>query len=353
MPLEKLWHRHGEGLAWEKVQQFDRALRAYKSDHGLLDFDDLLLEFSREGSSLPVKVVMIDEAQDLTRAQWAVVERAFAEASRIYVAGDDDQALYEWAGADTEIFLTMPGRERVLPVSYRLPKRVFDLAKRVISQVARRKKKRWRSTRRAGRVAVVPALAQVDLTVPGTWLLLARNRFLIKTLVEACRVQSVPYLIGRNSVIDPADVSAILAWQRLVKGHEIKSEEVPGLFERLFIPEPELTGPIFQGQGLPLHLPWYETLVGISINQREFYRGCLRGGESLTAKPRAQVSTIHGAKGREADHVVVLTDLAARTFAGYQVCPDIEHRAFYVAVTRARKNLHLVLPDSFNAYQLP
>ena len=352
-PLLELWHEAGAGLPWKSLEQFAETLKEYKDHLGLFDFDDLLHEFAIMGERLPVKAVLIDEAQDLTRAQWAVVGTAFPLGARFYVAGDDDQALYEWAGADTEVFLDLPGPVQVLPVSYRLPKSVFELAARVIAQVSRRQEKDWKSTERVGTVATVADPSSVDLTAPGSWLLLARNRYLLEDLAEVCVQQGVPYLLQGKAMTDPGDVEAILSWGRLIKGHTIPKAFVPTLFERLRMPEPENVGPTFNGAGLDLTAPWYEVLLNIPMSKREFYRACLRSGESLTETPRVRISTIHGAKGQEADHVLLRSDMAPRTYAGYQINPDIEHRTFYVGMTRARKNLHLMLPTSERAYEFP
>ena len=43
------------------------------------------------------------------------------KSERMYCAGDDDQAIYEWAGADVEHFINLPGGSEVLEQSYRIP----------------------------------------------------------------------------------------------------------------------------------------------------------------------------------------------------------------------------------------
>jgi len=58
--------------------------------------------------------------------------------------------------------------------------------------------------------------------------------------------------------------------------------------------------------------------------------------------PRIKLSTIHGAKGGEADNVVLFTDL---TTAALKERGDDIHRVFYVGVTRTRQNLYIVEPE--------
>lgn len=55
-----------------------------------------------------------------------------------------------------------------------------------------------------------------------------------------------------------------------------------------------------------------------------------------------QYATFHAAKGREADGVIVCTDMSNRTHASLTRHPDEEWRALYVAVTRALRTLVLV-----------
>lgn len=61
-------------------------------------------------------------------------------------------------------------------------------------------------------------------------------------------------------------------------------------------------------------------------------------GEDLS-KPRIRLSTIHGSKGGEADHVVLLPDMARRTYNEMLDRPEDEARVWYVGVTRSKRKL--------------
>jgi superfamily I DNA/RNA helicase len=64
-----------------------------------------------------------------------------------------------------------------------------------------------------------------------------------------------------------------------------------------------------------------------------------------------RVSTIHGSKGGEADHVVVLREMAQRTHREMrEVSEEDEARVWYVAVTRARERLSIVEPRARDRY---
>jgi superfamily I DNA/RNA helicase len=60
------------------------------------------------------------------------------------------------------------------------------------------------------------------------------------------------------------------------------------------------------------------------------------------AEPVVSVSTIHGAKGHEADHVVLYNQMSGRTEESYIRNPDQEHRVWYVGATRAKEELTIV-----------
>lgn len=58
--------------------------------------------------------------------------------------------------------------------------------------------------------------------------------------------------------------------------------------------------------------------------------------------PNVKLSTIHGAKGMEAERVILYTGMTERVFDGMARNPDAEHRVFYVGVTRAKHTLDVV-----------
>ena len=67
--------------------------------------------------------------------------------------------------------------------------------------------------------------------------------------------------------------------------------------------------------------------------------------EKLPEPPRVKVSTIHAAKGRESDNVLLVLDNARKIRESVLKNVrkrDEEHRVWYVGVTRSRKNLYLM-----------
>ena len=99
-------------LTLHAVKQYHESLKIFKKENGLLDFTDML---ERCETSLPVDICIVDEAQDLSSLQYRMAIAASQEASEVYIAGDDDQAIFGWAGADVSKFLSLKGDKRILP----------------------------------------------------------------------------------------------------------------------------------------------------------------------------------------------------------------------------------------------
>ena len=89
-----------DGLDWNEVCRVSNALKAFKTRHGLLDFTDMISEFLRSGVTVDLDSLIVDECQDISALQWRMVRHLAANAKSVAVAGDDDQAVYHWAGAD-------------------------------------------------------------------------------------------------------------------------------------------------------------------------------------------------------------------------------------------------------------
>jgi hypothetical protein len=97
---------------------------------------------------------------------------------------------------------------------------------------------------------------------------------------------------------------------------------------------------------------WYDAFIGVSVSERSYIRAMLRRGEKITKEPRIKLSTIHAAKGGEAENVILLTDISNRIYKSFQSNPDDESRVFYVGLTRAKENLFLIEPQTQKYFPL-
>ena len=63
-------NEHNQDLERDKLKIIAAELERYKKEHGLIDFNDMILNFKRLDKSPKFDVVFIDEAQDLSNMQW-------------------------------------------------------------------------------------------------------------------------------------------------------------------------------------------------------------------------------------------------------------------------------------------
>jgi DNA helicase-2/ATP-dependent DNA helicase PcrA len=365
IPLKQVWQESGEAVEWALVKLFDKTLSEYKSDMGKLDFADMLDRVIAQRLTCPAPVVIIDEAQDLSPAQWAVARTLFRSARRIWFAADDDQAIHEWAGADVSTLFTLKAEQTVLPVSHRLPKEVFELATTVARRIHKRFKKDWNPASHSGQVLYLPSMDSIDLRrhlkdegthIADTWMLLARNACFLEGYEAACLEQGVPYATVKGSSIDQEHIKAIITWERLRQEREVSCADVETMAR--FIPRWKFksSGGLYALEALRDHHNlkaegiWHDALSIIPLKRREYYAHCLRNGYRLQDKPRVYIGTIHSVKGGEADNVIIKTDMTYRTAQGREASPDPEHRVWYTGITRAKKNLFIIDAQGAEGY---
>ena len=356
--LQAAWHAHGLDLDWRRAERFSAAYTQLRKDLLLYDFTDLLEEYLRVGTPLPVKLAIVDEAQDLTPLQWAVADRVFAGVPAVWVAGDDDQAVHHWAGAAPErLFEDRYDAIVTLPASHRLPRAVYAVAAGVLAQVRRRRGKPAAAAERPGRVDWLAAPDEADLS-RGTWLLLARTGYQLRELVKLARAQGVAYSLRGNPSVDPKLLRAIRAYETLRGGRLSAVDEKDAALillaagVKMELPPRYYGLADLGGYGVRTDRLWHDAFTAVPLEEREYLLACLRRGERLTEAPRVRIETIHGAKGREADNVLLLTELTGRVARGYELDPDSEHRVFYVGVTRARERLCVVEGRGLLRYQI-
>ena len=361
--LQQAWDMLGEDVPWKELELLEAGLRLYKEDRQLMDFTDFLEAYLDFGDSVPVDVAIIDEAQDLTTLQWKVVEKAFANVTHLYIAGDDDQSIYTWSGADVDYFLNLEGERIVLQKSHRLPKTIFDFAHNIVKNIHHRYEKHWYPTEREGSVEYLNSVEELDLST-GSWLLLARNGYQLSRFVKEARFQGVPYSVQGSNSIRQEHLLAIQTWETLRKSKTTSAQFVVTMLQAIqgtlaynamlqiskLPPEHPVTGEDLAHLNIYTREIWHDALDGITLNDREYYLGILRGGEKLTKDPRVQISTIHGVKGGEAQNVALLTDISRKTHTAMQENEDGEHRVFYVGATRAKENLFIILGDTNFTY---
>ena len=367
LDLHTHYNQSAMDIEWFHFEFVERAYRHYKQANSLFDFTDLLEMVVQREEDLPyLDVVIVDEAQDLSRIQWDLVQKLAKRCKRFYLAGDDDQAVYTWAGADVKAFLAFPGRIEFLTQSHRVPSRIHTLASSIVGRIQNRQEKTWFPKAEEGEIKHYNGFHQVDITT-GEWLILASTNYMLNDLHNWIKSQGLLFeRQGRSSIPDKV-VEAVVCWERLRAGREISLEQVKTVYS-FMAPEcitrghrtlPKANPDILYSMatltahhGLQTDSIWHQVLTKIGTDKIEYLIAILRRGAKFT-KPTITLSTIHGAKGGEADNVLLLTDLSPRFATEYAKDADNINRLLYVGITRAKKSLHIVLPkDRTKAFRL-
>ncbi len=153
----------------ENIATIARQYDSYKRQHGLMDYDDLLLNTValfeskrdlRNTESARCKHILVDEYQDTNRMQAALVQHLGAVHNNVMVVGDDAQSIYGFRGADTRNIFDFPEMFSGTNVfklerNYRSTQQILDLANTIIERASARYEKKLFTEDKTGEV---PAL---------------------------------------------------------------------------------------------------------------------------------------------------------------------------------------------------
>lgn len=280
-----------------RFEWFIKAYTEWKKTYGYMDFDDMLQHFTKAPFvKLQAESVILDEGQDCTPQQWLAFLRIIENAKNVWVAGDDDQAIYEWSGANPhgmiEFAEESDGEVTVLDQSWRVPRAAYRDSQALIGQVSKRVEKVFKPRDAEGSVTRYGDFWDVDLQKfykSGGGMVLCRDQFRLKEIEREFQRMMLPYdVLGRSSPWTNKTAQA------LRNGNDV---EIPTWWRRFY--------------------DQWDPKAKININ----------------------LSTIHQAKGREAKRVIVDLQMTAKVLLDLSRNPDPEVRVWYVALTRTGNEL--------------
>jgi len=362
--LEQQYNKreHTQDLELDKLHDIAEALRIYKKEHNLIDFNDMILDFVKSDLSPKFDVVFIDEAQDLSLMQWDMTKSIWNKSEDSFIAGDDDQAIFKWAGADVDSFIALQDQMINLPLiqSHRIPIKVHQLAMGIINRIKHRIDKTWHPKTNEGSLQKHFNVDSVDMS-SGEWLVLARTKYMLKEIEDVLHRKGLYYETRHKRSYEKDIQEAATDWEHLRQGQLLTYKQVEKIYGYM---SPEhrdkklmqgMTKGTFYGIdqltkdfGLKTKKVWFEAFDDAGSKRINYLRKMRANGEQLNKKPRIELSTIHAAKGGESQNVVLLTDLTKTTLDTYEKNPDDENRLFYVGATRTKENLHIIEPKQYN-----
>ena len=355
---------HTQDLERDQLKIIHNELARYKKEYNLIDFNDMILDFTKSDKSPKFDVVFIDEAQDLSLMQWDMTRSIWNKTKDSFIAGDDDQAIFRWAGADVDSFIALKGQYLPLTQSYRIPAKVHGLAMGIINKIRNRIDKTWKPKVHEGSLSRYDEFEQIDMS-NGEWLVLARTKYMLNDLEESLYRDGRYYVNKFKRTKEKELHYAAQDWENLRKGQPLAYKEVERIYSYMKdnTDKNKLKGMLKDSSynidtlkkdyGLKVDTPWFEAFDDAPSRDVNYLRKMRKNGEKLNEPPRITLSTIHGAKGGESQNVVLLTDLSENTMKAYERNADDENRLFYVGATRTKEHLHIISPkQEYKGYKL-
>ena len=338
---------YSEDIDKHQLQIFKDEVDNYKQAYGLVDFTDMIERFNLSELCPKYDVVFIDEAQDLSPIQWKMYDILKKNSKHVILAGDDDQAIYGWAGADVKRFQDEPAKDIILPQSYRVPDTIQKIADQILDRIPdnRRIKKQWAPRPESGTVNHITSIEDAPLH-KGDWLILARTNDKLIKLKPLLKDMAIYFEIKGRKSYKTRLYTAIKNYTRWTNGDKLSLSECKDLLE--FLEEDiniteERMYDLFEW-GYPRTVEWYEVFK-TDPEESLYIREMLRLKEELSKPARVKLSTIHAAKGGEATNVLIILDNTKKIRDAVDKSDDKhdeEHRVWYVGVTRTKQNLYIM-----------
>ena len=353
----------------------------------ILDFQDMIQIFTDSdevrSDELGIKVLIVDEAQDSSVLQRAAEKKMAAAADLFYKAGDPDQALFEFAGADPDAFhKEFANPEIELKQGYRCPRIINEYCKNIIRELWKHYNyagggRVWAPRKENGQVVEGEIFELMSLEQdPNLAELTRRIKETNESFVFTCRGneprETIKYLMKLGvpfKLVDNNDRFNFKYPTASIKNHRNflklirEKKKISGAAVRRMLKNtlPDYTGKntkdgnldeiekgnfdidwLIEHQFLDSIVKKSDDFQSISttkgIEMKNFIRQVTRYDPSgdLERQPRIFVENIHTVKGEEYDNSVV--DLTTRR----EEEDFTKRRIKYVACSRARKTLWLI-----------
>ena len=225
---------------------------------GKLDFEDLLIEVllelqkntrTSESWKSRFSYILVDEFQDLSLIQYAILKALSEKGASLFVVGDEDQSIYGFRGASPDILFRFAGDfpdcERIfLADNFRSKEEIVLLSKRLIGKNKKRFQKPLSGRRGRGGKAkyflVETGVEEARLLVehvesllregcpPEEIAVLCRSKMQITPLLPEFMERGVPIVVVEeiSNVFQHFIGKDILAYLRLAKNKESSQELV-------------------------------------------------------------------------------------------------------------------------------
>ena len=161
IPLEEFVSEKCSADAFRNIY---RNYEQHRKELKKIDFDDMLVLCYELFQSRPdvlaqwqkkFRYVLIDEFQDINRIQYDVIRMLAQPENNLFVVGDDDQAIYGFRGADSELMLGFgkdfpDAKQTLLGMNYRSTANIVQNSLKLIENNVERYSKKLEANREGG-----------------------------------------------------------------------------------------------------------------------------------------------------------------------------------------------------------
>lgn len=296
--------------------------------------------------------VLIDESQDTSIAEQKLIEKCFTRGTRFVVVGDENQQINVWCGSSKEAinnFFEYPNTKQFkLPICYRCPKKIVELAKKYSDNIEIYEN-------------AIDGEINYDVSrfspTNGDMVLCRITSPLIKLYLEYLRINKESYIKGidiiKNDYINLCNINNV---KIIDKNCVLQNSLFYSLYIRLFemidkaIKEYKIT----EEDAIMIQniYSFYDAIQGLKIlseglNTVKELKEKINIIFSNQKENGVQLSTVHKAKGLESDNVYILqSSLMPMKSAKRDWEIQSEKNLIYVAITRAKKTLNYIKEDN-------
>ena len=369
-----------ESYKKDNIDVFQRKISTYEhyknggGESSFIDFTDMISKAIDEIDFPSLDVLILDEAQDFTPLQWSVLFKIANKSKRIYLAGDDDQGIYQWNGADSKYFTTyFPGRKVVLRKTRRFGEAIHHFTEIIRRGIIDSEEKEYLPSDKEGAVKRYLNFKEIDFNQEGTWYILGRVNKVVNELRMAAKEAGLYFGDNKNNKsFDRKQWQAIKAWTAISNGKSINKADAEVMFkyirdlekdayrqDKFWMGQPDFKTYTFTElkEWCGLTLPdekknkewWWILRRNFTSKQKIYFIRLLKryGQQQLNEEPKIIIDTIHSVKGGEADHVVLASknDYASDFGRKTKLDKSGERKVYYTGASRAKNTLHILSTD--------
>lgn len=305
-------------------------------------------------------VLVIDEAQDMDQHEAALVHALMLrnEDMRVIAVGDDDQNIYEFRGSDSQhmqdFIDTYKAARYELLDNYRSKRLVVSLANSFVTSIGNRMKSNPLKaiqtesgsvciTKHRSKNLEVPIVEDIMRNFHGgtACVLTATNEEALRVMGLLLRNNIPAKLIQTDKSFDLYNLAEL---RYFIK--KLGASNIPTISDSAWTNAiNSLTSTYSKSACLPICIKLLETFASVNKTMYrtdliEFiHESCLEDFIE-NSQNTVLVSTMHKAKGREFDQIYLMLN-------HYDCTEDSKKRALYVALTRAKCDLHVHYCGSF------